>query len=482
MIIGYNNRRKPVIVDPQILAEHMLITAGSGAGKTNLLIFFIMQLAAAIYGMWIFDFRKREFSPIKSALKRKGIDLIVLSGDLLRFNMLQPPVGVSTNIWAVIISDLLCEAMVLPQRASKLLQTRIMKLYSAFGGHEQMEKQKSYPNLFDLSDSIKSDMKANYQASRAVIDNLEPLLIAHGDILACRYGWPVSELTDKHIVFELNGLLETAKNLVLGFVLISEFTRRIELGFSNVPLSLVAICDEAQRLISSAGSIGANVIKSQVGLIRGTGLGMLFSAQSSHDIIPEIISNTATKVMGRCGSFQDYNSMGKAMGQDHRQIKWSQKNLKAGKFVAQFAGSSFREPFVFTVPDMASSKDKNPQPADSTSLDYLQAISMQTESEVQKDQAQGQSQHSEPAHLFETPQEYRLCKVIADSPMQPSSSYYKLAGISSKTAMKVRKSLAAKKYLKEHSLGTGTTGRSKILMEATAAGVEAIKAYERQGN
>ena len=471
MKIGYNIKKQPLEIDVQKLSEHLLLVGSTGSGKTNFLIYLIFAVSLLVQGLWVFDYRKKDFSSIRPALKKAGVDLIVLSGESLRFNLLQPPLGVSTSIWAVIISDLLQEGLVLPQRASKLLQVHIMKLYAAFGGQAKMEASKHYPCLFDLIDSIKKDIKSNYQAARAVLDNLEPLLLAHGDILSCRYGWDVKKMTSRHIVFELNGLLETAKNLVTGYILISEFIRRTEAGVSNILLNLIAVCDESQRLISSSGSVGSNVIKNQIGLVRGTGMGMVFSVQSASDILPEVISNTASKVISRCGSHEDYLAIGRAMGLTREQIQWAKQKLQTGKFIVQLNSSRFREPFVLTVPNMDKYKSRVPQRADSDPFEDMTVVPFKSDSKL----AQKAILSS-----FDSDQDFRFCRAVANNPLLNSSAYSKLAKVSPKSIKKIRERLVAEKLLRLHVLETGGRGRGSMLLEVTEQGLKAIADYENQ--
>ncbi len=468
MIFGYNNNKKPLVVNPQIFNEHALILGSSGSGKTNLLTHYMMQTAPDQRGFWAFDFRKKEFSPLKFALKEQNCEITILSGDQLKLNILQPPQGVKVNIWAVIVSDLLCEALSLPPRASRLLQSHVSNLFHQY----EISEQKQYPTLEHLKSSVEKDKKANYQSAHSILDGLETLLSAHGKVLTFHQGWPVEELAEKKIVFEFGGFPETAKNLILGYFLISEFTRRIEAGFSNYKMNLLIFCDEAQRLINTSAM--GNVIRNQIGLIRGTGIGLVLCAQSSNDIIPEVFSNTATKILGRCGSFADYQMMGRAMGLNAEQLQWARLKLKAGTFIGQIGSCHWRYPFVFSVPNMQNIKVPHIPDPDANPLGYLPIVSVVSDDEPKETTVETKS-------ILGSPQEYSLLKTIIENPMQPSSSYIKSAGISSKTAVKVRKSLLAKKMIREHSLGTGANGRGKILLEALPEAGEAIKLYESAG-
>lgn len=79
---------------------------------------------------------------------------------------------------------------------------------------------------------------------------------------------------------------------------------------------------------------------------------------------------------------------------------------------------------------------------------------------------------------FDSQREYRFCKAVADHPLKPSSAYPKLAGMSSKTAQTVRRSLVGKGYIREHTLDTKGRGRSALVLEALAAGQAAVTQHE----
>ena len=79
---------------------------------------------------------------------------------------------------------------------------------------------------------------------------------------------------------------------------------------------------------------------------------------------------------------------------------------------------------------------------------------------------------------FADEREYRFCKAVADHPLQPSSRYRKLAGVSSKTAVKLRQVLVAKGFIREQVVDSGGRGRSTILLELLGAGRAALTEHE----
>ena len=81
--------------------------------------------------------------------------------------------------------------------------------------------------------------------------------------------------------------------------------------------------------------------------------------------------------------------------------------------------------------------------------------------------------------IFASDREYRLCKAIAENPLQPSSFYPAKAGVSSKTAQPLRRKLIRLGYIREHVVKKNLKGRSTILLEILPAGKAALDNYEK---
>jgi len=469
-IVGLDENEKKLFSFMQFLNAHTLSVAGSGSGKTTYSYFKILQLASHLKGMWLFDLRKDEFSILKPYLARLGVHLIILPRRLIHFNPLQLPYGVCIADWTPRIADMLVDVLELPPRASKLVQSKLFILYQIF----DFEKNR-YPTLYDLFEAIKKDKEANHQARRSILDSLEPILRSLGPkVLAWRLGWSSHSLADKHLAFKFSGFSETDKNLILNGLLLSEFTSRISRGISNPQMDLWACIDEAQRLCSTTRNTSA--IADQIGLVRGTGIGLDLSFQSAVRIQPAIISNTATKVLGRCGSINDYNLAGHSMGLNSEQIQWCQMNLKPGTFIGQFGEGSWRYPFVFRVPPMTLAKHTADSEIDISALSNLEKVYA---SEFDKWSTEPVEISCDPIKRpFDSLQEFSFCKAVVDHPMQPSSTYPKYAGISSKSAKQIREHLILKGYIRQNVVESGGRGRSTLLLEALPEGITAVHQYK----
>jgi hypothetical protein len=335
--------------------------------------------------------------------------------------------------------------------------------------------------LFDLFEAIKRDKSSNHQARTAILDSLEPVLLSLGpEVLAYRYGWSSNELARMHIVFELGGVSETDKNLLLNSLILSEFTSRIARGISNPKMNLWICLDEAQRLCSGVKN-QTSAIADLVGLVRGTGIGLDLSVQSANGVLPQIISNTATKIMGRCGSMADYSAAGSSMGLSAEQIHWGQMNLTPGKFIGQLGEGNWRYPFVFNVPLMNFSQlSANGHSDIDSELDIPTVAASEFRDWGKTPEINSSSAPMTAAKktLFDSPQEYQLCKAVVENPMQASSKYSKLAGIKQSSAKPLRDQLIARNYIRQHSMDSGGKGRSSILLEALPEGIEAVRKWE----
>jgi hypothetical protein len=347
------NPKRLIRVPIQWFNEHGLTIATTGSGKTTRSRFYALQVAGRIQGVWLFDLRKREWPILKPYFTRLGIELIIVPGRLLRLNPLQVPYGVDPADWVANVSDMFVGVLDLPPRASKLIQTVLFRLYHSFG---VFDGAVLYPTLFDLLDSVKTHPDANPQSRAAIVDALEPVLLSLGPkVLGYRLGWTTRDLARYCLAFEFAGLAEVDKNLLLNTLLLSEFMSRIAQGVSNVLMNLWICLDEAQRLCMASSRAGDSAISNCIGLIRGTGIGLDLSVQSTDAVSAQVVSNTGIKMIGRCGSYTDVTAAGHCMGLNADQIRYIQQKLQTGTFVCQLgeadAGGS-RQPFLCRIPPM----------------------------------------------------------------------------------------------------------------------------------
>jgi len=344
----------------QYLNAHILVLAGTGSGKTNLSKYQAIQISPFVRGMWLIDLRKREYRALRPILARLGVDLKIIRGRKFRINPLQVPDGVEPAEYAAVAADFLVRVLNLPPRASTLLRSTIINLYRQYG---ILEGGQRYPTMFHLNEAIRANRDANPQARRALLDNLEALLLALGpEILAYHRGWDVHELAQQHLVMELTGLPEAGKDLILNYLIAAEFISRIARGISNPEMDLWISFDEGQRLFNqrkeSAG-YGGNALVDLAGLVRGTGIGFAISVLGTNDLSTNIPNLTAAKIIGRCGSLAEYTTAGHFVGLNPEQIMWCVHHMVPGLFVGQVGEGDWRYPFLFRVPLLNQAEGKH---------------------------------------------------------------------------------------------------------------------------
>lgn len=336
LIVGFDEYGNPIKSFVQFMNSGALTMANTGSGKTTLICFYAVQIAHQVKGMWLVDLRKKDFRLLRPAFLRKGIDLVIIRGRGFKINPLQVPTGVDPHEYASTIADVLVKVLNLPPRAAVLLTSTIVKLYRKYnvlGGSEK------YPTLFHLFEAIRADKTANPQAKQAVLDNLEAILLSFGtDVLGFYKGWSVNELARRHLVFELAGQPEAGKDLILNYLVVSEFISRISRGISNQGMDLWMTIDEGQRLFSqrkeSAG-YGGNALIDLTGLLRGTGIGLEISVLTTNDLSVSIPNLTSTKIIGRCGSLAEYTTAGRFVGMNAEQVEWCSHYMVPGLFAGQ---------------------------------------------------------------------------------------------------------------------------------------------------
>jgi len=94
--------------------------------------------------------------------------------------------------------------------------------------------------------------------------------------------------------------------------------------------------------------------------------------------------------------------------------------------------------------------------------------------------ASGEDSTPSSAGPFAEERDYRFCRVIAQNPLQPSSAYPSLAGVSPKDAAGIRNRLLERGFIRVRRQDTGRRGRTSLLLEMTPAGHNVLKEFESQ--
>lgn len=449
--------------------SHTLRLAGSGSGKTNAASHAVLQVAPHVKGLWLIDMRKREFARLRTLLARMGRQLAQVKSSTLCINPLEPPANVSPQAYAPIIADTIVNAQELPPRCAKLLHNTLLKLYAKSG---VLDGSKNNPTLFDLFTAVQVDRNANHAARMAFLDAMEPILRELGpEVLGYRSAWTAEQLAKQCVHFDFSASSDACKNFMLSVLLQSLFTGRIAAGVSNAKMDLYVAVDEAGDTISA--KTGNSALLKNFTLVRGTGVGLDVGTTTA-DIHPTVLSNTSNKSIGRCGSANDYNTMASAMGLTAQQLNYIKLHLEPGMFCEQL-GQGYRLPYLLNVPllDLDANEASAAQPAALPNLTVVPA-SVPPEFQVTQVDHVVASSSVSPSSVSLTDAEVRYLSVIQENPGKKSSEYARLANMGNQLAQKTRNALIGNGLLRQHDVATGGRGRTAIVLEVTAKGVEAL--------
>jgi hypothetical protein len=334
---------RPIHSPLSVFAEPILTIGSTGCGKTTKSLFWNAQIATKAKGHWIFDFRKSGLRILRSILHTQGVELNICRARDLRLNPLQVPFGVDPRDFCDNSAQMFVQMLKLPQRASKLWHITQLKLYESFG---VLAGGENYPTLFDFHSAVAAEEKANPPAKHAVLDSVARILASLGEVLAFNYGWTTRDLAKRHILFELGGVSDAAKNLIVNTLVHGEFLSRVAQGIENRGLTLFISCDEAARLLGSAD----DSISDLICVARGTGIGLDLSLQTAQ-VSKAVLSNTPNKFIGRVTSYADLDVVGSSIGLTQEQRRWMMHHLDRGIWVGQLSQGD-RRPFVFRTPNI----------------------------------------------------------------------------------------------------------------------------------
>ncbi len=460
----------------QDLCSGMGVFSGTGGGKSNLLSFIAPQIAARGANVWLAEMYKTQLRQLRPVFQRLGKDLVVLRADGWKYNPLYAECR-DPHVHLLMVVDLLDRILDLPLRARSILLQGCHELYRKFGVWDG--KSKTFPCLFDLFEWVRSTPGLNPQSRDAILDRLGALLASRaGRCMAYRVGWNPVDLQRFSVIFEMRDVSEQIKQLLLETCLYSIFQYEYQRGVVNAPLSLFIAFEDSQRFLSSNQQTKGEItpIAELAAVERGSGKALCILGQTTHGISRPLMANLTTKIMGRLGTHEDYQTLGADMGMDAAQIVWAMKNLKAGTFIGQTSIGNWREPFVFRVPHLNIPVTVDDQAA-AESLKALDGLPTERASEfdhwemrpiveVREVPASGVPPLSEV--------ELRYLKSVVQNPGKPSGLYARLVGISGKRAVEIRTQFVASGYLREHKAATGKRGRHSIFLEPLPPALEAV--------
>lgn len=476
--LGSDQHRSVVRLVLQWLAAGLLILGNTGCGKSTLVWSLICQVAATGCKTWVTDLYKTQMRQLKHVLMELGVDLIIIRPADWKYNLLQAAGHPRTHL--AMACDVLSRRLDAQPRSQTILRQAGHALYAQFNIWKGQDDV--YPCLFDLYEWVRTAKGLNHAARESLLDKLGALLISVTPACgAFRRAWTAQGLQHHSIVFEMGGgISEADKSIRLESLLFSLLQHKVAQGSVNVPLSLWLCFEDAQRFTGTSTNAELSPLEELACILRGLGIALCFTAQTMHGLSRSLIPNMATKIMGRMGMGQDWHALSADLGLKPEQRDWAQRHLNVGQFICQASEGDWREPCLFTAPNVQIPTIVSDDEASESvkALEYIKTIPA-TEFATWQPANAGQlitdvSGSSTPSNPVLSDVERRLLAAVVVSPGQSVSHYRSLMKLSGKRMAQVRAKLIQLGFLREHKVQVSHRGRPALILEPLERAVAAV--------
>lgn len=225
------------------LNQNLLIVGRAGAGKTTLVLNIVRQLIEADISCWMIDF-KQDYRRLLHFYP----DMVVIRWQDFKFNPLKPPEDVDPLNWLQIFFDVFTQALDVRLGSKFILIDYIDQLYKEY---DVYDGGKYFPTMLDLHTLLKERVrdKQTSVSDRSKIftclNKTTALIKRLGNVFDCSSGFPLEELLNRNVVFELNGLSVELQAWLVNMLLCWVFNYRIASG-KRGKLRNMIIFDEAK--------------------------------------------------------------------------------------------------------------------------------------------------------------------------------------------------------------------------------------------
>ena len=225
------------------LNQNLLIVGRAGAGKTTLVLSIVKQLIEANISCWMIDF-KQDYRRLLHFYP----DIIVIRWQDFKFNPLKSPEHVDPLNWLQIFFDVFTQALDVTLGSKFILIDYIDQLYKEY---DVYDGGKYFPTMLDLHALLKERVRdKNTSVSDrnkifTCLNKTTALIKRLGNVFDCSSGFPLEELLNKNVVFELNGLSVELQAWLVNMLLCWVFNYRIASG-KRGKLRNMIIFDEAK--------------------------------------------------------------------------------------------------------------------------------------------------------------------------------------------------------------------------------------------
>ncbi|MDX8147643.1 ATP-binding protein [Lentzea sp. BCCO 10_0061] len=358
-------------VDPATLNRHTFVTGATGGGKSQTARHLLEQLHHAHVPWLVIEPAKAEYAAMAGRIGGDQV-VVIRPGDPdalpVGLNPLEPEPGFPIQTHIDLVRALFLAAFDADEPFPQVLSHALNRCYADLGWDTVLNESRlpgitpRYPTLSDLQRTA-LEVVDGIGYGKEITDNVRGFIDVR--LGSLRLGTPgrffegghpldVAELLRRNVVLEIEDVgNDQDKAFFIGAVLIRLHqhlrTRRTP---GPVELRHVTVIEEAHRLLrrTQEGSPAAHAIELFTALlaeIRAYGEGIVIAEQIPAKIVPDVVKNTALKIIHRLPALDDREVVGATMNLDEDQSRHV-VSLPPGRAVVFVDGMD--RPIRVTVP------------------------------------------------------------------------------------------------------------------------------------
>ncbi|GAA1604725.1 hypothetical protein GCM10009804_71220 [Kribbella hippodromi] len=331
----------PMTVSLDTLNRHTFVAGATGSGKSQTIRHLLEGLTAASVPWLVIEPAKAEYAAMAGRLGSDSSVAVIRLGDPdavpLSLNPLEPEAGFPLQTHLDLVRALFLAAFEAHEPFPQVLSQALTRCYTSYGWDLALSQGATeYPTLADLQKTARAVVDdIGYGAElaadvRGFVDvRLTSLLLGTpGRFLGGGHPLDVADLLSRNVVLELEDVGDDQdKAFCMGVVLI-RLIEHLRLRHAAAPatgLRHVTVVEEAHRLLKATtdGTAG-HAVEMFAGLlaeIRAYGEGIVVAEQIPAKIIPDVVKNSALKILHRLPAADDRETVGATMNLDTPQSR-----------------------------------------------------------------------------------------------------------------------------------------------------------------
>lgn len=372
-----------LVLRGESLNRHTFVCGATGAGKSQTVRHLLAEASRAGLPWLVVEPAKAEYSRMAGRLADLGQDVIVIRpGDPdsppAGFNPLEPAPGFPLQSHADLLRALFLAAFEAQEPFPQILAAALTRCYEELGWDLSLGEpvhsgtRPRYPTLADLQ-RVAADVVTEIGYGKEIAANVQGFVkVRLGSLrlgTAGRFfegGHPLNfeALCRNNVVLQIEDVGDDAdKAFFMGSILMRlfEHLREATRAAPRPVLSHLTVIEEAHRLLrrSEPGTAGAaahavEMFAAMLAEVRAYGEGLIIAEQIPSKLTPDVIKNTAVKIVHRLPAEDDRDSVGATMNMTEEQSRYV-VTLVPGEGAVFTDGMD--RPLLVRVPDGASVED-----------------------------------------------------------------------------------------------------------------------------